>query len=388
MRVYRVNYQDYQDQIVKLQRYLHQYPETAFKEVQTTAFIADYMEKLGYQVDRLKPSGCIARLFQDENYKTVILRAEMDAVPMQELADIPYKSKNDGAMHACGHDGILAVALVLAQLIAADKENCPVNVKFLFEPAEEIGQGSQFMLKNGALNERNVDKFVMFHFVNNRPGMEINSGPASAVIGKISIQIQGRSTHWANTIRGINAMTAAGEVIASMDTLNETYRSRAKKNFIIGLGTIHGGSSASAMAGEITITGNIRSVEKEDYNNLVREIQTQLQVIEQKTGTKILFTANENPVLPIINDARLMREAGRIGQEIWGEEFYWIDTVYLAGDNAYRYFEEVPGILIVFAMPGDPSYSLHNPHFVLDNTYFWKALETLHKFLVNDKGEE
>ena len=157
--------QNYTEELIKLRRYFHQHPELALQEVETSAYIQKYLKNLGYEVNHVEPTGIIAELpGLSDREKMVVLRAEMDALPIQEQTDMAYTSVNDGCMHACGHDFIIAAALILAKIVTEEQENFPVRIRFLFEPAEEIGEGAKMMLQAGALENPKADAFLMFHY--------------------------------------------------------------------------------------------------------------------------------------------------------------------------------------------------------------------------------
>ena len=147
-----MNIQDYTEELIELRHHFHQHPELALQEVETSAYIRRYLEKLGYEIKPVEPTGLIAELpcLRDRK-KVIVLRAEMDALPIQEQTGLSYASVNEGCMHACGHDFILASALILAKIVAEESEKFPVRIRFLFEPAEEIGEGAKRMLQAGAL---------------------------------------------------------------------------------------------------------------------------------------------------------------------------------------------------------------------------------------------
>ena len=142
-----MNIEKYTEELITLRHYFHQHPELALQEVETSAYIRKYLEKLGYEIVPIEPTGLIAELSSLRNReKLVVLRAEMDALPIQEQTNLPYASVNQGCMHACGHDMILAAALILAKIVAEEQrmqESFPVRLRFLFEPAEEIGEGAK-----------------------------------------------------------------------------------------------------------------------------------------------------------------------------------------------------------------------------------------------------
>ena len=168
--------QDYTEELIKLRHHFHQHPELALQEIETSAYIRRYLEKLGYEITSVEPTGLIAELpsLKDRG-KLIVLRAEMDALPIQEQTGLPYASVNSGCMHACGHDMIIASALTLAKIVAEEQENFPVRLRFLFEPAEEIGEGARRMLQAGALENPKADAFLMFHYAADMPlGMAVH----------------------------------------------------------------------------------------------------------------------------------------------------------------------------------------------------------------------
>lgn len=182
---YQRRFNKYDNELIEIRRHFHRHPELGLQEFETSAFIRDYLEKLGYRLRVVEPTGLIAEHpCQDTDAfvgrKKVVLRAEMDALPIQEQTGLSYTSENSGIMHACGHDGILATALVLARILAEEGEKFPVKMRFLFEPAEEIGEGAKRMLASDAL-EGKPDAFLMFHYAVDEPfGMAVHEGQASA----------------------------------------------------------------------------------------------------------------------------------------------------------------------------------------------------------------
>ena len=188
----------------------------------------EYLEKLGYEIVPIEPTGLIAELSSLRNReKLVVLRAEMDALPIQEQTNLPYASVNQGCMHACGHDMILAAALILAKIVAEEQrmqENFPVRLRFLFEPAEEIGEGAKRMLQAGALENPKADAFLMFHYAADMTfGMAVHQGQASSMINSMQIHVHGKSSHWCEADKGIDAIYAAAQVISAIHDLNESF---------------------------------------------------------------------------------------------------------------------------------------------------------------------
>lgn len=381
------NYDKYQQELVRLRRHFHKYPELALKEFKTSAFIREYLEGLGYEITLAAPTGLLAELpALKEKEKLVILRAEMDGLPIEEQTGLPYASVHDGCMHACGHDAILAAALVTAKIAAEEGEAFPVRVRFLFEPAEEIGEGAKRMLLAGALNKENgeyADGFLMFHYACDQTfGMAVHQGQASAMIAGMNIHIRGKSSHWCQAEKGRDSIYAAALAAAAVHDLSQGYQ--GKGHCLAGIGCIHGGEYPNIIADHVVLNGNIRACYEEDFQNLKKGLLTAFEEINSRTGCEITMEFPREPVLPFANDDSFTALAAEKGREIFGERFLLEgeDELFLSGDNAFRYFQKTRGLFVIFlaAVPGEP-HPLHHPKFVLDEKILSYSVEALCEIL-------
>lgn len=384
-----MNIQDYTEELIELRHHFHQHPELALQEVETSAYIRRYLEKLGYEIKPVEPTGLIAELpcLRDRK-KVIVLRAEMDALPIQEQTGLSYASVNEGCMHACGHDFILASALILAKIVAEESEKFPVRIRFLFEPAEEIGEGAKRMLQAGALEDPKADAFLMFHYAADMTlGMAVHQGQASSMINSMQIHVHGKSSHWCEADKGIDAIYAAAQVVNTIHDLNENFGKQHPDagKYIIGTGTIHGGEYTNIIADHVVLNGNIRAVHEETYMALEQELEKYLQKIEQKTGTQIRMEFPKDSVYAFANDDELVWTAKAVGEEIFGDKFVLEgeDELFLSGDNAYRYFKETRGLFSVFlaGIPGE-EHPLHHPKFQLDERILPYSVEALYKIIM------
>ena len=383
-----MNIQDYTEELIELRHHFHQHPDLALQEVETSAYIRRYLEQLGYEIKPVEPTGLIAELpcLRDRK-KVIVLRAEMDALPIQEQTGLSYASVNEGCMHACGHDFILASALILAKIVAEESEKFPVRIRFLFEPAEEIGEGAKRMLQAGALENPKADAFLMFHYAADMTlGMAVHQGQASSMINSMQIHVHGKSSHWCEADKGIDAIYAAAQVVNAIHDLNENFGKQHPDTgkYIIGTGTIHGGEYTNIIADHVVLNGNIRAVHEETYMALEQELEKYLQKIEQKTGTQIRMEFPKDPVYAFANDDELVWTAKAVGEEIFGDKFVLEgeDELFLSGDNAYRYFKETRGLFSVFlaGIPGE-EHPLHHPKFQLDERVLPYSVEALYKII-------
>ena len=355
----------------------------------------------------MEPTGLIAELpgLKDRE-KLVVLRAEMDALPIQEQTGLPYASVNQGCMHACGHDFILAAALILAKIIAEEeneekkscegqkeyetqkkKERFPVRIRFLFEPAEEIGEGARRMLQAGALQNPKADAFLMFHYAADMTlGMAVHQGQASSMINSMQIHVHGKSSHWCEAEKGIDAIYAAARMVNAIHDLNENFKKQHPDagKYIIGTGTIHGGEYTNIIADHVVLNGNIRAVHEETYAALEKALENCLREIEKQTGAQIRMEFPKSPVYAFANDAELVEIAKAAGTEVFGNQFVLEgeDELFLSGDNAYRYFRETRGLFSVFlaGIPGE-NHPLHHPKFQLDERILPYSVEALYKMI-------
>ena len=382
----KTEFSQYEEEVIRLRRHFHQYPELALQEFQTSAFIQKYLEELGYQVRHVPPTGLIAEHPCMKNReKMVVLRAEMDALPVQECTGLDYASRNEGCMHACGHDGILAVALTLAKILSGQKD-FPVAVRFLFEPAEEIGEGTVRMLDGGALDKdkgRKADGFLMFHYACDQPlGMAVHKGQASAMIGKMEILIKGKSSHWCQAEKGIDSIYAAGLVVQKVHEISRDYV--GKGPHVAGIGTIHGGEYPNIISDQVKLVGNIRACYREDFEQLKKALEQAFHKVEEVTGAQVCLSFPKDPVLPFANDPTLTAIAADTGRTIFGSHFLLEgeDEIFLTGDNEYRYYQQTKGLFCVFlaAVPGE-EHPFHHPKFQIDERILLPSVQTLYEII-------
>lgn len=374
----------YREELIRHRRYFHRHPELGLEERETSAYIRNYLERLGYEITPVFPTGIIAELPALKiREKMVVLRAEMDALPIEEKTGLAYSSVNTGRMHACGHDGILAVALTLAGILAKEQDSFPVRVRFLFEPAEEIGEGAERMLRAGALENPVPFGFLMFHFAVDLPrGLAVHEGQASAMIGSITISIKGKSSHWSELQKGIDSIYAGALAVQAVHDLNKSYKGTAP--CLVGIGTAHGGEYSNIVADTMILGGNIRACREEDFRALYRQLEEKLKEVQKLTGASLKLSLTKEPVLAFANDPEFTLTAAKTGREVFGDRFLLEgeDELFLAGDNAYRYFQKTRGLFLVFLAAAEgKNYPLHHPKMEFDEEILPLSLETIYRLL-------
>ncbi|WP_164509384.1 M20 metallopeptidase family protein [Companilactobacillus jidongensis] len=381
----KINYQAFQNEVVSLRRQLHSHPELSLHERETSIFVENYLNDLGLETTRVGEFGIVAMIWANiPNCKTIALRAEMDAIAVQEQNDFAWKSQNPGVMHACGHDAIMATVLVTAKMCVENKNLLHNNVKVFFQPAEENGKGTEIMINGGVMKHPDVDYFTMLHFANDAPlGMELNKGASSAAIGAIKIKISGVSSHWALPDNGVDTIDVAGQILNLMNKVKHEYSSNSP--FILGVGKINGGSASNVIADETLLDGTLRAIKISDYKKLRDLLLDGIDKVQSNTRAQIEVEITDPPIPPIVSDADLVDIGLRSGDEVFGNESRLVSSEYLSGDSAADYFNYARGIFFVFTAESknEKSYPLHNGRFDIDEDILWKAVAVLHKYILS-----
>ncbi len=243
------------------------------------------------------------------------------------------------------------------------------------------------MLQAGALENPKADAFLMFHYAADMTlGMAVHQGQASSMINSMQIHVHGKSSHWCEAEKGIDAIYAASQVVNAIHDLNENFKKKHINpgKYIVGIGTVHGGEYTNIVADHVVLNGNIRAVHEETYVALKEELEKCLQEIEIRTGADIHMEFPKSPVYAFANDDELVQTAKCVGKEIFGEKFVLEgeDELFLSGDNAYRYFRETKGLFTVFlaGIRGE-EYPLHHPKFRLDERILPFSVEALYEIV-------
>ena len=370
-------------EVIKIRRYLHKYPEISEKEYNTCKYIRNYLNNIGINNKVIGKTGVVGTLIKDEDFPTVAIRAEIDALPINEENTFEYKSKNNGVMHACGHDGITAVVLGLAKLLSENKDKLNCNVKFIFEPAEEVGKGAKKLIEEKVLEDPKVDNMIIFHFANSDTiGMEIQKDISTATIGRVSINILGKSSHWGDAKEGIDAISISGKVLNIIDKMNNSLKDKGP--FILGIGMINGGVKNNIMADSVRLEGTLRAVGDDKFNYLLNYLKEKMKILSEESGAKIEVNL-ESKLPSVVNDYNLVQIGRKIGEDIFKERFVLGEKVYLAGDNAAYYFQKTPGIRMVFfaKKENEINYPLHNSKFDFNEDIFYYALSTIYQMVLS-----
>lgn len=265
---------NYYNEMVKIRRYLHQYPELSFKEVKTAQYIISFYEKLGIQVTgNVGGNGVVAKISGGKPGKTVALRADFDALPIQDEKDVAYKSKVSGVMHACGHDGHTATLLILAKVINEFKEELAGNFVFIHQHAEESNPGgAKAMIEAGCLE--NVEAIFGTHLWATLPTGTISykAGPMMAAADEFKIKIQGQGGHGAQPHKTKDSLVTASQLILNLQQI-VSRKVNPIHHAVLTVGYLESGNAFNVIADTAILGGTVRTFDKETQLLIKEELE-------------------------------------------------------------------------------------------------------------------
>ncbi|WP_338754613.1 M20 family metallopeptidase [Bacillus sp. FJAT-52991] len=276
-KLYSLLEQHYEE-MISIRRYLHEHPELSFQEVKTPAYIADYHRQLGHEVkEKVGGRGVVATLRGEKPGKTVALRADFDALAIQEANDIPYKSKVDGVMHACGHDGHTATLLVLAKVLNQLKDELEGTIVFIHQHAEEVSPGGAIaMIEDGCLE--GVDVIFGTHLWATEPtgNMMIKSGPIMAAADEFEVTIQGKGGHGAEPHITKDAIVIGSQFVMNVQQI-VSRRINPLYPAVISIGHFEALNPFNVIADTAVLKGTVRTFDEEARSMIEQELEKVLQ---------------------------------------------------------------------------------------------------------------
>jgi amidohydrolase len=357
------------EEIIEWRRDFHMHPEIGFELQRTAGIVADELEKLGYRVRRgVGKTGVVAEM--GEGGPVVAIRADMDALPLQELNDFEYKSTIDGKMHACGHDSHTAMALAAATVFA--KEEFLGTIRFLFQPAEEVADdegysGAERMVQDGAIE--GVDFVIAQHIdpMSQVGTIGISAGPIYGGVDSWFGTIYGKGGHGAHPEQTIDTFYLTAHVILALNAIV----SRRLDPFapaVVSIGSVNGGFTENVIPDNVRITGTLRFTEVETYKQIQQEIRRAFDVAKALGGNFELEFESGGPGLPTVNDDHVANVIRDVAADLLGAENVRESHKTLGAEDFGAFMEHAPGAMFQLGVQkkGHEDYPLHHPKFDLD----------------------
>lgn len=355
------------EELIEWRRDFHMHPETGFDVHRTAGIVADELEKMGYKVKRgVGKTGVVAEI--GDGGKMVAIRADMDALPLQELNDSEFKSTVENKMHACGHDSHTAMALGAARILAKEKLNG--RIRFLFQPCEESADeegksGAVRMSEEGAME--GVDYVIAQHVDPTQPvgTIAINAGPCSGGVDSWFATIKGKGGHGAYPHTTVDPFFLLAHIIIALNGIV----SRRLDPFapaVVSIGSVNGGFTENVIPDSIRITGTLRFTTPEAQKQIHEEIKRAFEVAKALGGDYELKLEIGSP--PMINDERVSKVMEDVGKDLLGADNVQEMHKTLGAEDFGSFMEHAPGAMYTIGVQkkGHEDYLLHHPKFDLD----------------------
>ena len=361
----------YLQHMINLRETIHMYPEDGFSEFTTSKIIIEELEKLGIKVQKnVAKTGVVGLIEGKYPGKTVLLRADMDALKIQEQADVEYKSKIDGMMHACGHDGHVAGLLGAAMILNELKDNLHGNVKLVFQPAEERDGGALPMIEEGVLENPKLDAAFAAHLWGylNEGEVHLKEGPMMASPDIFNIKVIGKGGHGAVPQESIDPIVITCQIVNSLQTI-VSRKINPLDPVVITCGRIQGGDCHNVIPNEVELEGTIRTFNEETRNWVPKVMEDLIRGITTSQGAAYEF--KYEPKYPaLINDKYMTSFAKESLKKVVGEEnVFDLKEPNMGGEDFAYFAQKVPSAFIFVGIANNKSEPVihHNPYFKWDS---------------------
>jgi amidohydrolase len=363
---------DLAERIVALRRHLHAHPEPSGEELKTSLHMYQLFDNAGLPV-RMGPEGCgvVVDSRNQEASRRVAVRADIDALRIQDQKTTPYRSTVPEVMHACGHDAHTATVFgTLSALDRMERERAlpwPVTWRGIFQPAEETSQGARAMIVAGALND--VAAIVSLHVDPSRPAgtIGIRPGVFTASCDELRVTVQGRGGHAARPHESNDPIAAAAQLISTLYQFVPR-ATDSQDAVVVSFGKIHGGRNANVIPEQVVLEGTVRTLDANVRQKTIAHIRAVADGIEQVTGTK-LDVRFETGIASVYNDANLTDAVSQAARDVLGSSnVFMLPRASMGSEDFAAYLEHVPGAMFRLgaAGAGGPAPGLHTPTFDVD----------------------
>ncbi|MFW6139146.1 MAG: M20 metallopeptidase family protein [Spirochaetota bacterium] len=368
------------EELVELRRDFHRHPEPGFQEYRTSEIVEKYLTDLGLPVKRMAQTGVVG-LLEGENHRktpgsslygpTLLLRADMDALPIQEQNDIPYKSENQGVMHACGHDAHVAMLLVAAKVLMGCKQEIPGNIKFVFQPNEETA-GAEKMINEGVMENPRVDAAMAVHIWSLIESGKIGTqeGPVTGTLDVFNLLVKGKGGHTGFPEATVDPILTSASIIQAVQAI-QTRQISPLKPTILMFGKISGGTKSNIVPDQVSLEGTLRYLYRGGSQSQERPVQRFENIVKhtcEMYGADYQLEVNtENKA--VFNDGAMAALAKRTAEQVLGKSENVLSYSCTAAEDFSEYAAMVPSVFS-FVGTGNKQkktdYPHHNPRFNID----------------------
>jgi len=356
-------------EMVEVRRDLHAHPEISFQEVRTSGFVAARLRALGLEVRTgVGRTGVLAHVKGGAG-KTVLLRADMDALPIQEENEVPYRSVNDGAMHACGHDCHTSILLGVAKHLARERASLPGTVRLCFQPAEESGGGANAMIRDGALDDPRSDAALGLHVWQDLDigKVGVTPGPFMAAVDEFNVTLTGRGAHAAMPHLGVDPVVCLAHLVTALQSI-ASREANPFKEVVVSVTQIRAGTAFNIIPASAWMNGTVRAFDDALWEELPARFERVVRGVAEAFGCAVELRY-ERHNRPTVNDPRVSALVRQVAIDVVGEENVVDDIRTMGGEDFSAFLHRVPGCFFAVGSRNESRgliYGHHHPRFDVD----------------------
>ena len=357
-------------QLVAWRRDFHQHPELGFTELRTAGIVAEHLRSLGVEtITGVGKTGVVGLIEGREPGPTVLLRVDMDALPITEETGLPFASQNPGLMHACGHDGHTAIGMGVARLLVETSDQWPGQVKLLFQPAEEGLGGALATVEDGVLTNPKPDAAFGLHLWNQTPGPDVfvQPGPLMAAADKFNITIIGHGGHGAQPQATIDAVLVAAQAASALHTIISR-NIPPQETAVLTIGSFHAGNAFNVIAERAEMSGTLRTFDPATRDLLIRRMDEVLAGVAAAHGARYTLEILDKHTPAVLNAAEAAAVAREAATTVVGAGKVKEITPLMVSEDMSEILNRVPGCYMLLGAepPGGARGPHHNPKFDID----------------------
>jgi len=364
-------------QIVRIRRELHQIPEPAYTEKKTSAAVADHLKRAGLEVRTgVARYGVVGLLRTQRPGPTLMIRADMDALPLTEQTGLPFSSTHPGAMHACGHDAHMAMVLGSALVLSQMKDALTGNIKFIFQPAEEGPGGAKPMIEEGVMENPKVDYAVGCHLWPGSPEgtVGVKAGTIMAAMNRFDIRIIGSEGHGAMPHLCVDALEVGTQVVNALQRIVSRHMNPLQPT-VVSVGAFHAGKAFNIIPGEAELSGTTRTFDLEVWNSWESRMRKILQGVCDSMGARFELHF-EFGYPPTINDPFMADLVRRCADDVVGSDKVFEPEPTMGGEDMSYYLQRAKGCFFFLGVGRPDAAPLHNARFDFNEDVLLLGVET------------
>ncbi len=376
-----------EEKVIEIRRHLHSNPELSLQEYNTTEYIYNMLKDTNIELQKCSSgTGIIGILNGRGKGPTLGIRADIDALPIVEETELSFASKNQGVMHACGHDVHTSVLIGTAIVLDRLKDSFNGTIKFIFQPAEETMQGAKYMIDEGVLKNPDLDHIICLHTwpFTDAGKIGVRHGAIMASANRFEIEVYGTGGHAAHPHKSVDAIPIAAQIVSSLQQIVSRKLSPID-SAVLTIGQIHGGTADNIIAKKVTISGTVRTLKTEVSENIKQSMEEISQNIAKAFNgdAKVNYYPGSPPV---INDKQMVDLLAEVVTENLGEScLEYLEEPSLGGEDFAFYLQHVNGMLFRLGTRNELEASqrgLHNPGIIFDEKAISTGIITMSSFAV------